>query len=298
MLSGNAGQSVSVTGIPPAAGNYEFTATLTDTAATPQAAFTCRFTVAAVTPPTLQISGLAASIGASESGDLQLQLGAPAPVPLIATVTLVFIPDVALPGVTDNPLVQFTGGRQRTLTITIPAGQQTVPLGARVVIGNIAGTVRVVLSSLLDVNQQLIGPTPPTAELRVPRQAPVIENVTFDRAGVVIRGFSNTLDMQSVTLTFQPAPESEIDGPSTFTFSNEVQEYFRQFYQNRNMAAGSAFQVRFPITLEGNNNGTRVRGGDDAERRWGDHDAVGSTAVVGRRGPEGPRRPKAARAIS
>ena len=254
-LSSNAGRTVAVTGDAPAPGDYEFTATLTDTAGTPQAAFTCRFTVSAITPPTVQISGLTASIGTSESGDLQLQLAAPAPVPLTATVTLVFIPDVVLPGVTDNPLVQFTGGLQRTVTVTIPAGQQTIPLGARVVLGNIAGTVRVVLAGLLDIDRQLIGPNPPSAELRVPRQAPVIEEVTFDRTGVVIRGFSNTLDVQSVTLTFQPAADGEIEGPSTFTFSNEAQEYFRQFYQNRNVAAGSAFQVRFPITLEGDNNG-------------------------------------------
>jgi hypothetical protein len=194
-------------------------------------------------------------VGSLESGELQLVLSGPSPVPLTATVILLFQPDVALPGVTDNPLVQFTNGRQRSITVTIPAGQTMVPLGARVNFSNIAGTVRVVVSSLLDVDQQLLGETRPGSELRIARAAPVIESVMFTGSGVVIRGYSNTLDMQSVTLTFAPAAGGEIEGASSFSFTTEVQQYFRQFYENRPASGGSAFEVRFPITLTGPTDG-------------------------------------------
>ena len=79
----------------------------------------------------------------------------------------------------------------------------------------------------------------------------MIESVTFTAGGILIRGFSNTLDVQSVTLTFTPAAGVTIEGPSTFTFTTEVQQFFRQLYQNRPPSGGSAFEVRFPLTLGG-----------------------------------------------
>lgn len=254
-LSSASGPSVSVSGVPAAPGDFSFTATLTDQAETPQGTYSCRFTVPAATPPAFQLNGLTASVGATETGDLQLVLSGPSPVPLTATVTLVFEPDTALPGVTDNPLVQFTNGRQRTITVTIPAGQTTVPLGARVNVGNVAGTVRVIVSSLLDVDRELLGTNRPTSELRLQRSAPVIDSVALTAAGVVIRGFSNTLDMQSVTLTFTPTDGTTIEGPSTFSFTTEVQQFFRQLYQNRPTSGGSAFEVRFPINIGGATDG-------------------------------------------
>jgi hypothetical protein len=250
-LSSGTGANVSVSGMPAAPGDFSFIATLADQANSPEATYTCSFAVPAVTPPAFQFNGLTASVGTSETGDLQLVLSAPAPVPLTATVSLGFLPDVALPGVADNPLVQFTNGRGRSITITIPANQTTVSLGARVNLGNVAGTVRLVVSSLLDVDRQLLGADVPASERRIDRSAPVIESVTFTQSGVVVRGFSNTLDMQSVTLTFAPAEGAQIEGPTSFNFTTEVQNYFRQLYQNRPPSGGSAFEVRFPVTLEG-----------------------------------------------
>ena len=170
-LSSGTGANVTVSGAPTAPGEVAFTATLSDQVNTPQGTFTCSFNVPAVTAPTFQFNGLSASVGASETGDLQLIFSAPSPVPLTAVVTLAFEPDVALPGVLDNPLVQFTNGRQRTITVTIPAGQTTIPLGARVNLSNIAGTVRVIVSSLMDVDRQLLGTDRPTSELRIARAA-------------------------------------------------------------------------------------------------------------------------------
>jgi hypothetical protein len=228
---------------------------LSDDANTTPATYSCRFVVPVVTAPGFQLNGLTASVGALETGDLQLVLSGPAPVPLTAIVALAFEPDVVLPGVTDNPLVQFTGGRQRSITVAVPAGQTTVPLGARVNLSNIAGTVRVFVSSLLDAGQEVLAGAGPASELRIGRAPPVIESVTFTPSGVVIRGFSNTLDMQSVTLAFTAAADAEIEGASTFSFSSEVQQYFRQLYQNRPASGGSAFEVRFPVTLTGATDG-------------------------------------------
>jgi hypothetical protein len=254
-LSSASGPAVSVSGAPSAPGEVSFTATLADQANSPHATYTCRFMVAPVPDPGVQFSGLTISSNPAETNDLELVLSSPSPVPLTATVVLTFAPDVVLPGVTDNPMVQFTNGRGRSITVNIPAGQARVPLGARVSLGNIAGTARVTVSTLLDGNQQILGANLPVGELRLARTAPVLESVTFSAAGVVVRGFSNTLDMQSVTLTFTPVTDAVIEGPATFNFTTEVQQYFSQLFQNRPPAGGSAFEVRFPVTIGGATDG-------------------------------------------
>jgi hypothetical protein len=268
-LSSNSGRSVSVSGTPGGSGPFTFNATLTDAAGTPAATFACTFTVASITPPDVQVSGLTVTPGATESGQVQLRLSAPAPIPLTARVELIFVPDTVLPGVSDSPGVQFVAagtvpGRvvtPRSVTMTFGAGEQLVDLGARVALGNVAGVIRIELASLSDAGQDFPQTTRPTAELRVTRAAPVIESVSFTRGGIVVRGFSNTLNIQSVTLAFAPAADVEIEGPTTFTFTSEAQQFFQTLYTNRfrpgspDAAAGSAFEVRFPITIEGDNDG-------------------------------------------
>jgi hypothetical protein len=275
-LSTATGPAVRVSGVPAAQGNYSFTATVRDDQGTTPATFTCSFNVPAITAPTVQIAGLTAAAGASQSGDLELRLSAPAPADLRATLTVSFDPTVDLPNFTSgNPWVQFgpltpagsTGPtivERYTINTTIRAGQQTLPLGARVNLSNVAGTIRVQLTSLRDGETNLLGTTtPPAAQITIPRQAPVIfqDSVQFSRSELVFQGYSNTLDIQSVTLTFNPVSEADLEGERSFSFSNELRSQIQQFYRDRFSSAsagtqtgamsGSNFQLRFPLDIQG-----------------------------------------------
>jgi hypothetical protein len=151
-----------------------------------------------------------------------------------------------------------------TINTTIRAGQQTLPLGARVNLSNVAGTIRVQLTSLRDGETNLLGTTtPPAAQITIPRQAPVIfqDSVQFSRSELVFQGYSNTLDIQSVTLTFNPVSEADLEGERSFSFSNELRSQIQQFYRDRFSSAsagtqtgamsGSNFQLRFPLDIQG-----------------------------------------------
>jgi hypothetical protein len=275
-LSPATGASVRVTGVPAAQGSYSFTVTAADERGTTPATLTCSFTVPALVPPTVQITGLTASVGQTQTGNLELRLSAPAPANLRAIVDVRLEPTVDIPNFTfGNPWVQFgpltpsgstgpTVVQRYTIETTIPAGATAVPLGAGVNLSDVAGTVRVQLRELRDGNQNLLGSgTPPSATFAIPRQAPVIrqESVQFTRSQIVFAGSTSTLDIQSVTLTFNPRQGAEIEGSRTISLSTELQSRVQQRFRERFAAAaggnlsdpmmGAMFEITIPLTIQG-----------------------------------------------
>ena len=270
------GPTVRLSGVPVAQGTYSFTVTVRDDRGATPATFSCTINVPAITAPTVQITGLTAAVGATQTGDLELRLSAPAPANLRATLNVVLVPNVDILNFTalGNPWVQFgpltaagstgpTTVQRYTIETTIPAGEQNVPLGARVNLSNVAGTVRVQLTSLRDGDQNLLPAGPvPQAEFVIARQAPVIlqDSVRFTRSELVFEGTSNTLDIQSVTLTFNPREGSEIEN-NQVPFSTELQTAVQRVFRDRFTAAqggnltaplmGSMFRLTFPLTIEG-----------------------------------------------
>jgi hypothetical protein len=260
-LSAGEGSSTNISGVPPASGSFNFSVAMYDSISSSPVSYTCPFTVAPLVVPTAQIAGLTAQANAAQTDLLELRLSAALPVATRARIVLTFTPDVALTGVTDNQLVQFspaaTPADRRAITIDIPAGTQTVPLGVRVTLSNVAGTVRVQLQSIIEGTQELLTSAPAPAEWPLRRQAPVVSRVSFTGSEVLIEGYSNSLDMQSITLTFAAAQDVEIEGGTTFSFADPVRTLFADRYRARvtngvlTDAAGSTFQIRFPVSIEG-----------------------------------------------
>jgi len=81
--------------------------------------------------------------------------------------------------------------------------------------------------------------------------------VGFTGSEIQIEGYSNTLDMQSVTLTFAVASDAVIEGANPVSLPN-VPQLFADLYRARltgsgaaTQSAGSSFLLRIPVNFEG-----------------------------------------------
>jgi hypothetical protein len=165
-------------------------------------------------------------------------LGAPYPVPLVATFTLNDKSGVAS-GATD-PAVQFaTGGT--SYTVTIPAGTTTLPA-----IQIQAGTIAATISIPVTLTANGINVTPANlvaANILVPASIPILTSTALARSGnqltITETGFSNTRDVVSASFHFIPIAGATL---TTTDFTAPVGPAFATWFTNpTSLTYGSAF---------------------------------------------------------
>jgi hypothetical protein len=165
-------------------------------------------------------------------------LGAPYPVPIVATFTLNDKSGVAS-GATD-PAVQFaTGGT--SYTVTIPAGTTALP-PLQIQAGTIAATITVPVT--LTVNGVNVTPANlAPASIVVPAAIPTVTTTTISRSGnqltVTESGFSNTREIVSASFHFVPVTGANL---TTTDFTAPVTPAFATWFaSSTSLTYGSAF---------------------------------------------------------
>ncbi|MFN9085589.1 MAG: hypothetical protein ACK5XD_11465 [Acidobacteriota bacterium] len=165
-------------------------------------------------------------------------------------MTLLFTPDASNP--VDDPAVQLaSGGRQ--LDFTIPPGQTAAqfPLNPlRFQVGTIAGRVQL-QTTVTPLGGQ---PSPgPAATVPIPRAAPVINSASLlstpSGLALTVEGVSNTREVSTVTLQFNPAAGSQLE---TTTLTVPVTAAFNAWFGSAaSQPFGGGFRLTLPLTVTG-----------------------------------------------
>jgi hypothetical protein len=249
--------TVGVSGTPASSGPFTFAVTLTDSANSTPASFSCNSTINPPPIPAISVTGLTAPATLFSPVSVSLQLAASTPLPLTGVVQLSFASNAA--GGTDNPQVIFDGrdatpaGRQ--FAFTVPAGGTAIPL-PNIQQGTVAGTIHVEVTVLLEGTRDVLPSPHPFRELVIAKQVPIIAatdvsftNETATGFDIVISGFSTPRDMKSVALLFTAQDGATLDGTTTFT--SDVSAQFAQYYSTH-LNAGSMFTgLDIPVTITG-----------------------------------------------
>ena len=232
-------------GTPGAAGSFRFTLQVTDSLGNRA---TRAFDVAIAAPPLPPL--LVSFLPSGRQFTVTLQLAAPYPLPVSGTLTLLFTPDASNP--VDDPAVQLTsGGRQ--VDFTIPPGQTAAqfPLNPlRLQAGTIAGRVQL-QTTLTPLGGQ---PSPgPAAAVPIPRAAPVINSASLlstpSGLSLTVEGVSNTREVSTVTLQFNPAAGSQLE---TTTLTVPVTAAFNAWFGSAaSQPFGGGFRLTLPLTVTG-----------------------------------------------
>ncbi|MFO0366667.1 MAG: beta strand repeat-containing protein [Acidobacteriota bacterium] len=232
-------------GTPGAAGSFRFTLQVTDSLGNRA---TRAFDLAIALPPLPPL--LVSFLQSSRQFTVTLQLAAPYPLPISGTLTLLFTPDASNP--VDDPAVQLaSGGRQ--LDFTIPPGQTAAqfPLNPlRFQVGTIAGRVQL-QATVTPLGGQ---PSPgPAATVPIPRAAPVINSASLlstpSGLALTVEGVSNTREVSTVTLQFNPAAGSQLE---TTTLTVPVTAAFNAWFGSAaSQPFGGGFRLTLPLTVTG-----------------------------------------------
>jgi hypothetical protein len=236
-------------GTPTAAGGFAFTVQATDVLG---ARAVRAFAISVSLPPVPPISfvGAPPTIQTGQQGTITVQIAGVYPVPITGSLTLQFTPNATNP--IDDPAVQLTSGG-REVTFTIPAGQTNAqfpidPL--RFQVGTVAGQVQ------LQTTFTPLGglPTPgPTITVTIPRAVPVITAASLAPGtggfALTVEGFSNTREVSTMTLQFNPTPGSSLE---TTTVTVPVTAAFNAWFNSAGSRAfGGSFRLTLPLTVTG-----------------------------------------------
>jgi large repetitive protein len=243
------GSDGSLSGTPSAAGGFGFTVQATDVVGSRS---TRAFSITIGLPPVPPISfvGAPPTIQTGQQGTITVQIANVYPVPITGTLTLQFTPNANNP--IDDPAVQLTSGG-REVTFTIPAGQTNAqfPLDPlRFQVGTVAGQVQLQTTFTPAGGQ----PTPgPTITVTIPRAVPVITAASLAPGTggfqLTVEGFSNTREVSSMSLQFNPAPGSSLE---TTTVTVPVTAAFNAWFSSAgSQAFGGSFRLTLPLSVTG-----------------------------------------------
>ncbi len=236
-----------ISGMPTAPGTSVVVVTVTDSAGT-LAVQTYAMTVLLPATPAVNLGSLPPTANPGTQAAVQVGMASAYPLPVTATLTLVFTPDSGA----DDPAVQFsTGGR--TAVIEIPAGVTTPVGGVALQTGTVAGTITI--SVRLSAAGQDITPTPvPQQITRIPAAAPTISSVTAIRNAsgftVTVIGFATPRQVTQANFQFAAASGTTLQ---TASLAVPVTSLFSAWYGSAAAAAfGSQFSFVQPFTVTGN----------------------------------------------
>jgi hypothetical protein len=237
-----------ISGIPTAAGSYQFTVKVTDASGN-ESTRDLPLTVTGV--PAIDIEGIPAEAAAAQQIPFVITLARAYPVDITGTATLQVAQDVVNPAA--DPAVMFSSGGT-TVRFTIPAGTTRLTLPGFQT-GSVAGTFTVTLSGLQS-GTVAITSTPPVKSVRVRRGPPRIDSVRIERSGqsvvIVVTGMSNPRQLTRARFRFVAAANAKLQ---TLDVTVEVEAEFTRWFRDPASAAfGSTFVYRQPFTIQGDPN--------------------------------------------
>jgi large repetitive protein len=243
-----------LSGAPSAAGSFQFTVQITDSAgATAAHAYTLAIKVAAL--PGVAIAGLPATAEPLQQPTASVSLASAYPIDLTGQLVLTFQPDAAVPA--DDAAIQFSSGG-RTADFSIPAGatQAAFP-GASIQLqtGSTAGTITLTVH-LSAAGVDATPNPPPSVSARISRSAPVIRKLSVVRTAtgfeVWITGYSSSRELTQAAFQFTAAAGGNLQ---TTSATVPLGDPSKTWYQDASSANyGSQFTIVQPFTVTGNTN--------------------------------------------
>jgi hypothetical protein len=188
-----------------------------------------------------------------------LHLDQPYPLPLIAQLTLTFVPNASSvsSGSYSSAALQFaTGGK--SATVTVPPNSTSLILPG-IQVGDVAGEISLTLAGVTVSGSAqtlpLTGPIP-SGKITVPRLAPEIVagsvriiNVTASGFSVEVVASSTPRDLISATVNFTAAGSAALTGT---TFSIPLGDPARAWFESAaGQTAGGAFDLKIPFPFSG-----------------------------------------------
>lgn len=238
-----------ISGTPAAAGSFQFTVRVTDSARN-SAVELFRLAIGLPDPPNFTISALPRTTSPAEQVRVRITMDRTFPVPINGQAMLGFIPDS---GAGDGTILFSTGGRNADFGI--PAGETEATFAVPSLAfqtGTVAGSISVSLR--LQAGGIDITPLePPAASTRIERAAPAITAVrlvrTPDGFNVEISGFCTAREITQANFKLSAGggrtlQSSEITIPMDSLFSSWFQDAGAAKY-------GSQFTVVQPFKVQG-----------------------------------------------
>jgi hypothetical protein len=246
------GTSGTISGTPTAAGTFNFTVQVTDSA---KSSATRVHTLSVNVPnlPTVAISGLSSTVQALQQPLIDIAVASPYPVPITGTITLSFTPSGPNPA--DDPSVQFsTGGR--SASFTIPANATHATFGApqfAVQTGSVMGKITISIVSLQAGGTPLT--VPPSSDMTavIAAAPPIISSMslvhTANGVQVQLTGVTDTRELTQVTVTFQPAAGNQIQNQQVTIPIGSIAGAW--FGSSASGSYGGQFGMTIPFTFQG-----------------------------------------------
>lgn len=183
------------------------------------------------------------AIGASvQQNNISIGLATASQVSGTGTLTLQFHPSV--PGVKDDPAVQFLSGPKRAATVTISAGDTVAKFGSQTSIGfqtgSTAGTIVFTLTLPNGTQQTSLTITPAAVSLDTAGCVRRIGNLD-----VSLVGFDNTYSLSELAFTFYDAKGNAMQ-PGVIRV--DVSSDFRLYFSSTQVGGQFALLATFPVS--------------------------------------------------
>ena len=187
---------------------------------------------------------LSSTLGASaQQNSVSIALASPSQVPGIGTLTMEFHPNV--PGVTDDPAVQFLSGSNRVASVTISAGDAFARFGSQTTLTFQMGTTAGIIVFTLKLSN---GSQQQTTLTIAPAPAGLNEAAAIRKLGeidVSLEGFDNTYSTSRLIFTFYD-PSGRIIQPGAIPV--DVSSAFQQYFASTQYGGMFALLATFPMT--------------------------------------------------
>jgi hypothetical protein len=225
-----------LSGTPPSAGSFTFTATAIDSAQrTGQTEVTVD--VSPFVPTGITLSVTPAQPTPVDQPQASVSVTNNSDNPLVGILVLTGPPDARF--LSSNP--EFVSANGQTLCFPIPAnssGPVTIDDSGQYTLGSVAGAVTITLSSITSGScpsgsgSNLIESSPVSQSQTVPASAPIVSGVMASGTSttgitIVITGFSNTRDLASAAFSFTSPSGTQVNGANqTVSLSQYAVPYF------------------------------------------------------------------------
>ncbi len=194
--------------------------------------------------PSLAID-LASTAGASaQQNSLTIALGSASPVGGSGTLTMQFTPSV--PGVADDPSVQFLSGKARVATVNFAQGSSVGTFNGQPNIAFSTGATAGTIAFNLTLEDGTQGPL---ASLTIPPATATLDTATgLRKAGeldISLTGLDNTYSASQLSFTFYDTAGAAVQ-PGAIPVN--VRSIFQQYFASTQVGGMFALLAKFPVT--------------------------------------------------
>jgi len=198
----------------------------------------------ATTLPPINLN-LASTVGASaQQNSLSVALGSASPIGGSGTLSMQFTPSV--PGVADDPSVQFLSGKARVATVNFAQGSSVGTFNGQPSIAFSTGATAGTISFNLTLEDGTQGPL---ASLTIAPAAVTLDTATgLRKAGeldISVTGLDNTYSASQFSFTFYDTAGAAVQ-PGAIPVN--VSSIFQQYFASTQVGGMFALLARFPVT--------------------------------------------------